>query len=199
LSQECFPEALLGPLPHLYPFIVNDPGEGTQAKRRAQAVIIDHMTPPLTRAESYGPLKDLELLVDEYYQAAGVDPRRLKVLRKEILQLSYSSGLAQDCGIAENENQDNALAKLDNHLCELKEMQIRDGLHIFGESPTGRLLDDTLVALARVPRSKGEGEDASILPGRKLQQPGAGIGQWFEEPQLYYATQNGVLVLQKPT
>ncbi|MCW9035239.1 MAG: cobaltochelatase subunit CobN [Rhodospirillales bacterium] len=163
LSQECFPEAILGPLPHLYPFIVNDPGEGTQAKRRAQAVIIDHMTPPLTRAESYGPLKDLELLVDEYYQAAGVDPRRLKVLRKEILQLSYSTGLAEDCGIKENENQDNALAKLDNHLCELKEMQIRDGLHIFGESPTERLLDDTLIALARVPRNKGEGGDASIL------------------------------------
>ncbi len=163
LSQECFPEAVLGPLPHLYPFIVNDPGEGTQAKRRAQAVIIDHMTPPLTRAESYGPLRDLELLVDEYYQAAGVDPRRLKVLRKEILQLSYSTGLAEDCGIAQNENEDNALAKLDNHLCELKEMQIRDGLHIFGESPQGRLLDDTLVALARVPRNKGEGGDASIL------------------------------------
>jgi cobaltochelatase CobN len=73
----CFPEAVLGPVPHIYPFIVNDPGEGTQAKRRASAVIIDHLTPPLTRAESYGPLADLERLVDEYYEAAGVDPRRL--------------------------------------------------------------------------------------------------------------------------
>ncbi len=76
LSADCFPEAALGPLPHLYPFIVNDPGEGTQAKRRAAAVIVDHLTPPLTRAESYGPLRDLERLVDEYYEAAGVDPRR---------------------------------------------------------------------------------------------------------------------------
>ena len=73
LSEECFPEAALGPMPHLYPFIVNDPGEGSQAKRRAQAVIVDHLTPPLTRAESYGPLKYLELLVDEYYD--GGDPR----------------------------------------------------------------------------------------------------------------------------
>jgi cobaltochelatase CobN len=79
LSRACYPEAAFGPLPHLYPFIVNDPGEGTQAKRRSQAVIVDHLTPPLTRAESYGPLADLEQLVDEYYEAAGVDPRRLKV------------------------------------------------------------------------------------------------------------------------
>jgi cobalamin biosynthesis Mg chelatase CobN len=76
LSEDCLPEAVLGPMPHLYPFIVNDPGEGTQAKRRAQAVIVDHLTPPLTRAETYGPLRDLEALVDEYYEAAGVDPRR---------------------------------------------------------------------------------------------------------------------------
>ena len=69
LSETCYPEAVFGPLPHLYPFIVNDPGEGTQAKRRTAAVIIDHLTPPLTRAESYGPLKDLEALVDEYYEA----------------------------------------------------------------------------------------------------------------------------------
>ena len=74
LSGDCFPEAALGPLPNLYPFIVNDPGEGTQAKRRTAAVIVDHLTPPLTRAESYGPLKDLELLVDEYYEAAGRRP-----------------------------------------------------------------------------------------------------------------------------
>ncbi len=69
--SECFPEAALGPLPHLYPFIVNDPGEGTQAKRRAQAVIVDHLTPPLTRAESYGALAELERLVDEYYAAVA--------------------------------------------------------------------------------------------------------------------------------
>ena len=83
LSAECFPEAALGPLPNIYPFIVNDPGEGTQAKRRAQAVIIDHLTPPLTRAETYGPLRELELLIDEYYEAAGVDPRRISHLRRE--------------------------------------------------------------------------------------------------------------------
>ena len=163
LSAECFPEVALGALPHLYPFIVNDPGEGSQAKRRAQAVIIDHLTPPLTRAESYGPLAELEQLVDEYYDAAGMDPRRLRHLARAILELSRRIGLDRDCGIGDSEGEDAALAKLDNYLCELKELQIRDGLHIFGESPRGAQLVDLLVALTRLPRGKGEGGDASLL------------------------------------
>ena len=162
LSEDCYPEAALGPVPHLYPFIVNDPGEGTQAKRRAAAVIIDHLTPPLTRAESYGPLRDLEQLVDEYYEASGVDPRRLKVLKKDILTLCQATGLDTDCGIEGDDDEDQALAKLDSYLCELKEMQIRDGLHIFGAAPTDRLLDDLLVALVRVPRGQSDGADASL-------------------------------------
>ena len=162
LSETCWPEAALGPLPHLYPFIVNDPGEGTQAKRRAQAVIIDHLTPPLTRAESYGPLAELERLVDEYYDAAGLDPRRLKLLREEMLDLARRIGLDRDCGIAAEDAPDQALGKLDNYLCELKEMQIRDGLHIFGRSPEGTALTDLLVALTRLPRGDGKGPNASL-------------------------------------
>ncbi len=163
LSEECLPEAALGPTPHLYPFIVNDPGEGTQAKRRAQAVIIDHLTPPLTRAETYGPLKDLEALVDEYYEAAGVDPRRLEHLRKEILSLTESTGLDQDAGFGADEDADSRLQKLDEYLCELKESQIRDGLHVFGEAPTGRLETDLIVALTRAPRGAGAARDASLV------------------------------------
>ncbi|WP_204347520.1 cobaltochelatase subunit CobN, partial [Rhizobium laguerreae] len=162
LSETCYPEAILGPLPHLYPFIVNDPGEGTQAKRRASAVIIDHLTPPLTRAESYGPLKDLEALVDEYYEASGGDPRRIRLLSRQILDLVTDIGLDRDAGIAKGESEGEALKKLDAYLCDLKEMQIRDGLHVFGVSPEGRLLTDLTVALARVPRGLGEGGDASL-------------------------------------
>ncbi len=162
LSESCYPEAILGPLPHLYPFIVNDPGEGTQAKRRTAAVIIDHLTPPLTRAESYGPLKDLEALVDEYYEASGGDPRRIRLLSKQILDLVADIGLDQDAGISKGESETEALKKLDAYLCDLKEMQIRDGLHVFGVSPEGRLLTDLTVALARVPRGLGEGGDRSL-------------------------------------
>ena len=163
LSCECFPEAAFGALPHLYPFIVNDPGEGTQAKRRSQAVIVDHLTPPLTRAETYGPLAELELLVDEYYEASGVDPRRLKILRRQILDLASHIGLDTDCGIRPEEGADEALAKLDNYLCELKELQIRGGLHVFGSSPEDEVLADLLVAMTRLPRGEKAAADASLL------------------------------------
>jgi cobaltochelatase CobN len=162
LSEDCYPEAALGPMPNLYPFIVNDPGEGTQAKRRSAAVIIDHLTPPLTRAESYGPLRDLETLVDEYYEASGLDPRRLLYLSQKILDLVSRLRLDLDCGIVETDSENDKLQKLDAYLCELKEMQIRDGLHVFGETPEGRLLDDLLVALLRTPRDNGKGAGASL-------------------------------------
>ena len=160
LSRACYPEAVLGPMPHVYPFIVNDPGEGTQAKRRTAAVIIDHLTPPLTRAESYGPLRDLESLVDEYYEASGHDPRRLKLLKGQILDLVRDIGLDSDAGIAPGDDDDLALEKLDAWLCDLKEMQIRDGLHVFGKSPGGGLLTDLTVALARIKRGEGRGDDS---------------------------------------
>jgi cobaltochelatase CobN len=161
LSASCYPEIAFGALPHLYPFIVNDPGEGTQAKRRSAAVIVDHLTPPLTRAETYGPLKDLEALVDEYYLASGLDQRRLTALKRDILDLTRSQRLDVDAGFTGDEDGD--LQKLDAYLCDLKEAQIRDGLHILGTSPEGRLETDLLVALTRVPRGLGEEADQSLI------------------------------------
>jgi cobaltochelatase CobN len=152
LSATCYPEVALGPLPHLYPFIVNDPGEGSQAKRRAQAVIIDHLTPPLTRAELYGPLQQLEALVDEYYEAQSLDPSRLPVIRDRLRFLFQQTQILHDLGLAaEFEELEALLPNLDTYLCELKEAQIRDGLHIFGKCPEGRQLRDLIVAIARHP------------------------------------------------
>jgi len=162
LSAECFPETVLAPLPHLYPFIVNDPGEGTQAKRRAQAVIVDHLTPPLTRAGSYGTLAEMERLIDEYYEAAQGDARRVGVLATAILDQARSGGLDGDCGITGEEDPTTALRKLDGFLCELKELQIRDGLHVFGASPSGEQLDALLLAFARAGRGAAPAE-ASLL------------------------------------
>jgi len=152
LSEACFPETVLGPVPNIYPFIVNDPGEGAQAKRRTSAVIVDHLTPPLARAESHGVAGELETLLDEYYLASGVDPRRLKALTRDILDVATRHGLDKDIGLSDDMDEETRLARLDAHLCDLKELQIRDGLHILGDSPEGELLTDLLAALARVPR-----------------------------------------------
>jgi len=160
LDSDCYPDALWGQFPHFYPFIVNDPGEGTQAKRRTGAVIIDHLVPPLTRAETYGPLKDLEALLDEYYAASGMDRRRLADLKRRILNFTRDTRLDRDIGLPEDETQ--ALVKIDNFLCDLKEAQIRDGLHIFGQSPQGDLERDLIVALARVPRGDAPEENSLI-------------------------------------
>ena len=163
LSNACYPEAVLGPLPNIYPFIVNDPGEGSQAKRRTSAVIIDHLMPPMTRADTYGPLRELEVLVDEYFEAAGLDEPRRKYLQQEILATSSRLGLDKDFGFDIRNDATDALQAIDNHLCDLKELQIRDGLHILGEVPTGREHTDTLATLARVPRGEGDGPNQSLL------------------------------------
>jgi cobaltochelatase CobN len=176
LSSSCWPDAILGPMPHLYPFIVNDPGEGSQAKRRAQAVIIDHLMPPLTRAENYGPLQDLERQVDEYYEALMVDARRAKLLRKSILATIVENRLHEELGLdapRDIAGEDVLLTRADAYLCELKEAQIRDGLHVFGVSPQGVQRRDTLLALGRFSVGDGQGENASLITAiaRDLQLP----------------------------
>ena len=151
LSANCYPEAVFGPMPHLYPFIVNDPGEGSQAKRRTQAVILDHLTPPMTRAELYGNLHQLEGLIDEYYEAQSLDPVRLKPLSERLSALIAQENLQHDLGLPEATNLSEFLKTADGYLCEIKEAQIRDGLHILGHCPTGRQLRDLIISIARNP------------------------------------------------
>ncbi|WP_322515300.1 cobaltochelatase subunit CobN [Rhodopseudomonas palustris] len=162
LSRDCFPAALLGPLPHLYPFIVNDPGEGIQAKRRSAAVIIDHLTPPMTRAELHDEMARLEALVDEYALAADLDPKRADVIAEDILSLARATRLDADVAIDRQTPTLDALRAIDAHLCDLKEMQIRDGLHIFGRTPQPAQRDELLVSIARLPRSDLKPQDASL-------------------------------------
>ena len=162
LSDECYPEAAFGPMPHFYPFIVNDPGEGAQAKRRSQAVIIDHLTPPMTRAELYGPLQQLESLVDEYYEAQNLDPSRLSVIAPKILSLLEDTSLQTDLDLVSDSPIATLLTHIDGYLCELKEAQIRDGLHIFGLPPQGEQARDLLVAIARHPSSAHIGLSRAI-------------------------------------
>jgi len=171
LSENCYPEAVFGAMPHFYPFIVNDPGEGSQAKRRSQAVILDHLTPPMTRAELYGSLHQLEGLIDEYYEAQTLDPARVSLIRDRLIQLIHQENLHKDLGI-ETELADDAIAALltttDGYLCELKEAQIRDGLHIFGQCPSGVQLRDLIIAIARNPTANRIGLTRAIAEDWQL-------------------------------
>ncbi len=161
LSQDCFPSAIIGTLPNLYPFIVNDPGEGIQAKRRTSAVIIDHLTPPMARAELHDDLARLETLVDEYALAADLDPKRATAIAGDILSLARASQIDSDVAITRETPTNEALRVLDAHLCDLKEMQIRDGLHVFGSMPETARQDALLVSIARLPRGE-KPHDASL-------------------------------------
>ena len=116
LSRQCFPDAILGAMPHLYPFIVNDPGEGSQAKRRNAAVILDHLTPPMTLADSHGVMAELETLMDEYFEASGLDGRRSAALMEQVLITADRAGIASDCGIDRDDSDEAKLLKLDNFL-----------------------------------------------------------------------------------
>ncbi len=166
LSNQCWPDVILGPVPHFYPFIVNDPGEGAQAKRRTQAVIIDHLMPPLMRAETYGELVELEKLVDEYYDAISLDPVRSTLLKKQILEKCQQYNLLEEITAikkTDSEDSDQLLNQLDAYLCELKESQIRDGLHVFGQSPEAASRASTLLAISRLPVADGKQANQSLI------------------------------------
>jgi cobaltochelatase CobN len=135
LSSSCWPETILGPVPVIYPFIVNNPGEAVQAKRRLAAVTIGHLTPPLSAAGLNGPLADLEGLIEEYAAADGLDARRLRHLGDEIVERAWSNGLADDCGLVRGEPTQASIAKLDAQLCDIKDLAVRDTLHVFGCGP----------------------------------------------------------------
>jgi cobaltochelatase CobN len=152
LSAACAPDAVLGDVPVVYPFIVNDPGEGTQAKRRAHAVIVDHLVPPMARAGSYGDLAKLEQLLDEYATVAALDPAKLPAVRAQIWTLVRAAQLQHDLQVAQqpaDEEFDNFVLHVDGYLCEVKDAAIRDGLHILGEAPSGAALVNLVSVILR--------------------------------------------------
>jgi cobaltochelatase CobN len=151
LSAGCAPDAALGDLPLLYPFIVNDPGEGTQAKRRAHAVIVDHLVPPMQRAETYDDLARLEQLLDEYAQVQALDPAKLPEVRARVWELVRKAELHHDLEVdAPPAAFDEFVLHLDGYLCQLKDARIRDGLHVLGEPPTGEQRLGLLAAILRL-------------------------------------------------
>jgi cobaltochelatase CobN len=148
LTATCWPEIMTGPLPVIYPFIVNNPGEAVQAKRRLSAVTIGHLTPPLSAAGLHGAMAELEALVEEYTDAAGLDRRRLDVLERAIIDAAWTSGLAAECNLSKDEPAREAIVKLDTRLCDIKELSIRDRLHVFGRAPQSDTQSSLVEAIA---------------------------------------------------
>ena len=152
MSAACGSDAALGNLPLIYPFLVNDPGEGTQAKRRAHAVLVDHLIPPMARAETYGDIARLEQLLDEHANVAALDPGKLPAIRQQIWTLIRAAKMDHDLGLTERpaeDSFDDMILHVDGWLCEIKDVQIRDGLHILGQKPTGEAELNLVLAILR--------------------------------------------------
>ncbi len=166
LSAACATDAAIGSLPLIYPFLVNAPGEGAQAKRRAHATIVDHLVPPMVRAESYGDIAKLEQLLDEHANIAAMDPAKLPAIRAQIWTLIQAAQLHQDLGLEERPDDDefdDFLLHVDGWLCEIKDVQIRDGLHILGQAPTGEARVNLVLAMLRAAQIWGG--QSRALPG----------------------------------
>jgi cobaltochelatase CobN len=148
LTPSCFPEALVGPLPVVYPFIVSNPGEAAQAKRRIAAVTIGHLPPPLAATGLSGEARELERLVDEYALADGLDRKRRERLARLIVETAQRTGLAREAGVEAEAEPDEALRRIDAWLCDLKDLAIKDGLHIYGRAPTAKDIDPAWQASA---------------------------------------------------
>jgi cobaltochelatase CobN len=178
MSASCGTDAAIGSLPLIYPFLVNDPGEGTQAKRRAHATIVDHLVPPMARAESYGDIARLEQLLDEYAQVNAMDPAKAPALRGEIWTLIQAARLNHDLGVdvaPDEEAFDEFVLHVDGWLCEIKDAQIRDGLHVLGHIPEGDELINLVLAVLRSPQIFGG--QANGVPGLR-----AALGLGAEAP-----------------
>jgi len=166
LSAGCAADAAIGDIPLVYPFLVNDPGEGTQAKRRVHATLIGHLIPPMARAESYGDIARLEQLMDEHAQIAALDPAKLPAVRAQIWTLMQAARLDHDLGLDARPHDaefDEFLLHVDGWLCEIKDAQIRDGLHVLGVAPAGAARVDLVLAILRARQMWGG--QAQALPG----------------------------------
>lgn len=152
LSDKCFPNIICPPIPNIYPFIVNDPGEGSQAKRRTAATIIDHLTPPLDRSELYGKYSILEKLLDEYYESKLLNSSRIEIIESSILEI-----IKNDFSDIIFTNINNQIEEIDSYLCQIKESQIRTGLHVFGKRQNYIDEINLFLCISRVPTSSRMG------------------------------------------
>jgi len=148
-------DALLGSMVNIYPYIMDNVGEGTQAKRRGGAVIIDHLTPPFQEAGLRPELRQLAGAINDYTTAIDKSPVLAAAHLQEINRLAKVSNLLRDLDI-KDEFRPQDIQSLEHYLQELNEKQTPMGMHTFGISPDST--QALLTAQAMVNRQKGLSE-----------------------------------------
>jgi cobaltochelatase CobN len=172
LSPGCAPDAALRDAPFFYPFVVNDPGEGTQAKRRAHATVVDHLIPPMTRADTYDDLARLEQLLDEYYQVETLDPSKLPAIERQVWECLRAAELHRDLGVEEKPDEfGEFIGHIDGYLCEIKDLPIRGGLHVLGETPEGEPFRHLTAAILRLGAGTVPGLRRAVATAYGLDEP----------------------------
>lgn len=158
MSEECYPDVILEDIPHIYPYIMNDPGEGIQAKRRSWSVLLDHLVPAMMRAEGYGDLLQLDTILQDYLRAKrGGEEQKAKDLISEVQSIVLARNLTHDLGLpvdAEIEVIADNAERLYDYICEVRDVIIKDGLHIFGQPPADERFLEMIYALTRLENGK---------------------------------------------
>ncbi|QBY01672.1 cobaltochelatase subunit CobN [Rhodophyticola sp. CCM32] len=148
LSDICWPDALVGSLPVIYPFIVNDPGEAAQAKRRIGAITLGHVPPPMKASKTPTRLVRLEALLDEFSNADGLDPKRRDRLQEDIRTEAQALGVEGDLGLEAASCSAEAITRIDRFVCDVKDSQFGDGLHVWGRPEHGQTVFDSAPSAA---------------------------------------------------
>lgn len=152
LSKDCYSDICIGTIPHLYSYIINAPGEGTQAKRRTYATLIDHMIPSMRESGVYDELAEMDELMKQYYHIRSADPKKLPLIQKQILDLAVKINLNDDIGITTEqmeEDIDECIKQLHFWVSKVQACDINDGFHIFGMIPEGDRFRNMLKMLVR--------------------------------------------------
>ncbi|OQZ00220.1 MAG: hypothetical protein B6D35_07210 [Candidatus Brocadia sp. UTAMX2] len=161
LSDENPPEALIQDLPVIYPYIVDDVGEGLVAKRRGSAVIIDHMIPPLKKGGLYHEYAELEELISSHDQALEQGAEHARQYQENIIKKVKELGLDKDIDISgflsvnteeggPHKFDHEVVHEIEEFLKEMKQLNMPYGLHTFGNVPDELLRNSTIQAIQEV-------------------------------------------------
>jgi cobaltochelatase CobN len=148
LSRDCYPDIAIGTIPHLYIYNADNPPEGTIAKRRSYACLVDHMQTVMTQGGLYEELEELDRLLGEYENARH-DKARAHALVHLIIEAIVRSKLDKEIKLSEGMQPEEIISKAHDALSRIRNTQIQYGMHIFGELPDGEKRVDFINSILR--------------------------------------------------